>query len=110
MAHSLFLSSVNEFAAMRVQNNLAQGIFQQVVILPRLTYRLYSLRGRIEDIKSDLEVHCSFSLFILYHAWPITVSQLAVDSKLLQDAIMESATNTVVLSPTLSPTTGTSLP
>lgn len=94
---------------MRVQSNLARGIFQQLVILPRLTYRLYSLRGRIEDIKSELEVRCSFSLSIMYPAWPITVSQLAVDRKLLQDAIMESATNTAVLSPTLSPTTGTRL-
>jgi len=94
---------------MRVQSNLARGIFQQVVILPCLTYRLYSLCGRIEDIKSELEVRCSLHLFIMYHGWPTTVSQLAVDRKLLQDAITESATNTVVLSPTLSPTTGTRL-
>jgi hypothetical protein len=68
MVHSIFLSSANEFAALRVQSNLARGIFQQVVILPRLTYRLYFLRGRIEEIKSELEVRCSFSLFIMYHA------------------------------------------
>jgi hypothetical protein len=72
MVHSIFLSSANEFAALRVQSNLARGIFQQVVILPRLTYRLYFLRGRIEEIKSELEVRCSFSLFIMYHAWSIT--------------------------------------
>jgi hypothetical protein len=37
---------------------------------------------------------------------PITVSQLAVSRKLLQDAIMESATNTAVLRPILGSTTG----
>lgn len=67
MAHSHFLSSANEFAAMRVQSNLARGIFGQVVILPRLTYKLYSLRGQIEDIRSELEVRCSFLFFIMYH-------------------------------------------
>jgi hypothetical protein len=82
MAHSLFLSSANDVAALRVQSNLARGIFQQVVILPRLTCRLY-----------------------IMHV-PITVSQLAVSRKLLQDAIMESATNTVVLRPILGSTTG----
>jgi hypothetical protein len=68
MAHSIFLSSANDVAALRVQSNLARGIFQQVFILPRLTCRLYSLRSQIEDMKSELEVCCPFSLFIIYHA------------------------------------------
>jgi hypothetical protein len=44
---------------MRMESNRARGIFQQLLtILRGLTYRLYSLYGQIEDIKSELEV-CS---------------------------------------------------
>jgi len=47
---------------MRMESNLAQGLFQQlqVAIQSGLTYRLYSLFGRIGAIKSNLEVR-------LYH-------------------------------------------
>jgi hypothetical protein len=43
---------------MRIESNQAQGIFQQLQVAIRsgLTYRLYSLSGRIEAIKSSLEV------------------------------------------------------
>jgi hypothetical protein len=48
---------------MRMENNYARGILQQLLTLPRgLTYRLYSLSCRIEDIKSELEVDCTILL------------------------------------------------
>jgi hypothetical protein len=44
---------------MRIESNHARGTFQQlrVALLRGLTCKLYSLYGRIESIKSELEVH-----------------------------------------------------
>jgi len=79
---------------MRTESNCAQGIFQQ--LLRSLTYRLYSLYGQIEDIKSELGV-CSSPC---HHVWPLMVSQLAVDK--LQLDIKKSTSSTAVPSPTAS--------
>jgi len=64
----------NQFAMMRMESNQAQGIFQQLqaAIQNGLTYRLYSLSGRIETIKSSLEVCCT--TYLTYLAYPIIVN------------------------------------
>ena len=64
----------NQFAMMRMESNQAQGIFQQLqaAIQNGLTYRLYSLSGRIETIKSSLEVRCT--TYLTYLAYLIIVN------------------------------------
>jgi len=59
---------------MRMESNQAQGIFQQLqaAIQNGLTYRLYSLSGRIETIKSSLEVRCT--TYLTYLAYPIIIN------------------------------------
>ena len=54
---------MNELVMMRVESNYAPGIFQQLhlALLRGLTYRLYSLRHRVEVIKSKLEVRATIS-------------------------------------------------
>jgi hypothetical protein len=48
---------------MRMESNHAREKIRQLLTLPRgLTYRLYSLSFRIEDIKSELEVDCTILL------------------------------------------------
>ena len=58
-------SLANEFAAMRVESNLARGPFQQLrlAIQRGLTCRLYALYYRIEGMKSKLEV-CQINLLV----------------------------------------------
>ena len=52
---------------MRMESNQARGLFQQLqaAIQSGLTYRLYSLSGRIGAIKSNLEVRCTTYLAYL---------------------------------------------
>jgi len=85
---------------MRMESNHARGIFQQLLTLLRgLTYRLYSLYGQIEDIKSGLEV-CGANSLLLCIMYGLRWSQLAVDK--LQLDIKKSAESTVVPSPIAS--------
>jgi hypothetical protein len=57
-------SSAGEFAAMRMKSNRGRGIFQQLRLALRcgLTYKLYTLRCQIEDIKAKLEVRWAILL------------------------------------------------
>ena len=66
--------SANQFATMRMESNQAQGIFQQLqaAIRSGLTYRLYSLSGRIGAIKLSLEVRCT--AYLTYLAYLIIMN------------------------------------
>jgi hypothetical protein len=83
---------------MRIESNHAQGVFQQlrIAMLHGLTCRLCALHYRIEAIKSRLEV--SWDILLGYRMTQlITASQLAVDERQIQIAIMESATSRAVV-------------
>jgi len=84
---TLFDLSANQFAAMRVESNLAWWPFQQLrlAIQRGLTFRLYVLYYRIKGIKSKLE--------------------LAIDQQQLR--IAERAARTAVPSVELEATTAT---
>jgi hypothetical protein len=59
---------MNAFVMMRVESNYAQGTFQQLRLALRrgLTCRLYSLRHRVEAVKSKLEVRAAIQRHLSY--------------------------------------------
>ena len=88
-------SLANQFATMRIENNHARGIFQQlhIAILHGLTCRLHALYYRIDAIKLKLEVRCL--VLLGYHITKLIMApQLMVDER--QISMMESAAGTVV--------------
>ena len=88
---------MNEFVMMRVESNYGPGTFQQLglALLRGLTCRLYSLRYRVEALKSKLEVRAT-ALFHFVMSL-MTASQLEIDERQL--SMTESASSTVVPGP-----------